>query len=398
MRRVVVTGVGTLSPLGDRPEAIHEALAEGRSGVRELSLFATDDLPTRLAAEIAFNPRDYLSGNVRPIDRTGQLSIIAAGLALEAAGVVPEEREVGLVLGTMYGSVKTIAEFDRRAMEAGPKYAKPFDFANSVINAAAGQTAIWHGLRGINSTVAGGAAASLQALAYATDLIRGGRAEVLLAGGAEELSFESFYGFSKAGLLAPGEVPAVPYGASREGFRQGEGAALFLLEEAEAAERRGATVLAEIKGHANSYDPSRGEDTVSSEGAIARALGLALQDAGLAASEVDALAVAANGGQAFDAAEAAGLAAFFGERELPVLAVKGQLGESLGAGPAFQTLALVESMRRGVVPGTAGLEELDPGFPLRGVTSSSREADVRRGVVHAMSFDGNVCALVVERA
>ena len=128
-------------------------------------------MPPRLAGRVDFDPRTYLGdGNLRPLDRTGRLAVAASGLALDAAGWTAEERaetEVGLVLGTMFGSVHTISEFDRRAMEAGPNYAKPMEFANSVINAAAGQTAIWHDLWGINATISGGTASGAQAIAYA---------------------------------------------------------------------------------------------------------------------------------------------------------------------------------------------------------------------------------------
>lgn len=400
--RVVVTGAGTISPLGARPEAVHHALAAGAYGLSEISLFPVDGLPTRRACEVRFDAKSYLEGNIRPIDRTGQLAIVAAKLALDASGWSAEmraEQEVSLVLGTTFGSVRTIAEFDRRAVEAGPQYAKPFEFANSVINAAAGQTAIWHGLRGVNSTVAGSAAAGLQAIAYAVDLIRSGRSRAVLAGGAEELCFESFYGYSRTGRLARDGECTVPFDARRRGFRLGEGAALLMLEQAEAAERRGATLLAEIHGHAGAFDCSRGRDAGEASAAIARTLGLALADAGLDAAGVDAVSLAADGSPAGDRHEAAGVGAFFGARaaELPVLAVKGQLGESLGASGAFQTLALLETMRQGTVPGIAGLEELEDGFPLRRASAKSHAADVRRGLVHAQGFDGNTCALVLER-
>src|SRR5205085_7794233 len=141
---------------------------------------------------------------LRPLDRTSRLVASAAQLALNDSGwseALRNQHEVGLVLGTMFCSVRTISEFDRRAVEAGPAYASPLDFSNTVINAAAGQTAILHDLRGVNTTVSTGVTSGLQAIAYAADLIRGGRARALLAGGADELCFESFYGFERAGLL-----------------------------------------------------------------------------------------------------------------------------------------------------------------------------------------------------
>ncbi len=406
-RRVVITGAGVISPLGDSPSTLHAALCDGASGIGAIELFELNGLPTRVAGEIrGFSPGDYLGkGNFRPLDRTAQLAASAAQLALDASGLAAArgdgergDDELGLVLGTMFGSVHTISEFDRRGLVAGPKYVKPFDFANSVINAAAGQTAIWHRLRGVNSTVAGGPTASLQALAYAADLIRIGRADALLAGGVEELCFESFFGFSRTGLMSP-NGGATPLAARRDGFVLGEGAALLMLEEADSARARGARVLAEIRGHGNAFDCSRGADEGEAVKAVSRALRLALDDAGVAADEIDAASVAANGSVRGDRHEALGFGDAFGERarRLPVTAVKSMLGEALGASGAFQTLALVTAMAGGVLPGVRGLAERDAALPLAAASPVSHEIEMRRGLVHALGFDGNTCALVVDR-
>jgi 3-oxoacyl-[acyl-carrier-protein] synthase II len=241
-RRVVITGIGIISPLGDTPEALHSALCEGRSGLQPITLFKTDGLVCQQAHALpAFTPETYLGKkNFRALDRTSQLVTAAAKLALDQSGWSPEMRhqqEVGLVLGTMFCSLHTISEFDRRGLTLGPSCVSPMDFANTVINAAAGQAAIWHDLRGVNSTIAGGITSGLHALAYATELIHNGQATALLAGGAEELCFESFCGFDRAGLLCGschdvGEFP-IPFDARRNGFTLGEGAALLMLEHAD---------------------------------------------------------------------------------------------------------------------------------------------------------------------
>ncbi len=403
-RRVVVTGIGLVSPLADDPAVLHQALVEGKSGLVPISLFETEALGRRHAGEVAdFDPTNYLGRvNLRPIDRTARLVIVAAHLAFEASGWTSDmrsEHEVGLVLGTMFGSVHTIAAFDRRGLVAGPKYVKPFEFANSVINAAAGQTAIWHDLRGINSTVAGGTAAGLQALGYAAEMIRTGRADAILAGGADELCFESLYGFHQGGRLCgegdDGPVGCVPFGAGRSGFALGEGAGLLMLEEASAAEARGAQVLAEIRGHGNCYDCSRGNDERSAI-AVQRAIRLALADAGLAAGDVAAVSAAASGSVLGDRHEALGLAATFENGIPPITAVKSMLGECLGASGAYATIALVESMHAGVLPGVRGLDELDDSLPLDGVGAESREISGDVGLVNAVGLDGNVAAVVVE--
>src|SRR5215831_12311476 len=204
--RVAITGMGIISSLGDSPASLHAALCGGQVSAYRLDEPGLNASHGRRSGKIAaFEPESYLKGkNLRPLDRTGQLVVAAAKLALEDSGWTAErlrKHDVGLVLGTMFGSVHTIAKFDRHALEQGPACASPMDFANTVINAAAGQTAIWHNLRGINSTIASGSCSGLSALAYATDLIGNGQQAAVLAGGADEFCFESFCGFERAGLL-----------------------------------------------------------------------------------------------------------------------------------------------------------------------------------------------------
>ena len=401
MRRVVVTGAGVISPLGDSPAALHAALCAGESALKPVELFPTNGLGTVRAGEIRpFDARAYLGDrNLRPVDRTSRLLLVAAGQALASAGWTPErldEREVGLVLGTTFCSVRTIAEFDRRGQQLGPGYASPMDFANSVINAAAGQAAIWHRLRGVNSTLSGGEASGLMAIAYAADLIAGGRADALLAGGAEELCFESFLGCFRAGRLCgprpDGAERPVPFDRRRNGFALSEGAALLMLEDAESAAARGATVLAEVVAHGQAFAPS----PAARAGAVARAAGLALGQAGLAAEEIDCVSAAANGSPEGDRAEAAGLAAAFGRAAatVPVTAVKGALGEALGASGGFQAVALLETFRTGELPGVAGLEATEEGCALGGLAAAARPVAARRALASGVGWDGHCCAVV----
>jgi 3-oxoacyl-[acyl-carrier-protein] synthase II len=397
----VVTGAGVLSPLGDSPEALHAALAEGRSGLKPIELFPLDGLGPVEGGEIRpFEPRDYLGErNLRPIDRTSRLLISAAQRALDGSGWTPElraGREIGLVLGTTFCSVKTISEFDRRNLQLGPSYASPLDFANSVINAAAGQAAIWHGLRGLNSTISAGEASGLLAIAYGAQQIRGGRASALLAGGAEEICYESFLGHQRAGRL--GASHAIPFDARRDGFALAEGAGLLVLEEGEAARARGARVFAEVLGHGSTFDPDGTEEGAAQ--AVARAVRIALEDAGIGPEAIDVLSAAASGSVAGDRAEAAAVAEVFGARaaELPVTAVKSMLGEALGASGGFQAVALLGTLASGVFPGILGLESLEDGFPLTGVSAAARQVAVRRALLTALGTDGHACAVVLGAA
>lgn len=408
-RRVVITGVGLISSLGDSLERLHAALCEGRSALRPVELFSTEGLGCPLGGEIkGFDAREYLGQrNLRPLDRTSRLVASAAQLALADSGWSSEmrkEHEVGLVLGTMFCSVHTISEFDRRAIEAGPAYASPMDFSNTVINAAAGQTAILHNLRGVNSTISTGTTSALQAIAYATEQIRQGRVRAVLAGGAEELCFESFYGFDRAGLLCrsserAGDFP-IPFDARRNGLALGEGAALLMLEDAEAAFERGAQVLGEIKGYGSAYDCAQGQDEVKATRAITRAMRQALSDAGISNEEIDGLSASANGSLTGDRHEAQAAAAAFDARSkrLPVTAIKSMLGETLGASGAMQLIALLGTMRDGVLPGIPNLKEVEKDFPLDLAGAENSNIDLRACLVNSVGLDGHSCSLVLARA
>lgn len=407
-RSVVVTGAGVLSPVADSPRRLHDALCAGISGLKRIELFSLDGMGLdemglngggpREAGEIRpFEPRAYLGErNLRPVDRTSRLLLAAAQAALDESGWTPElraEREVGLVLGTTFCSVKTIAEFDRRGLQLGPSHVSPLDFANSVINAAAGQTAIWHGLRGVNSTISAGEASGLLAIASGAGMISSGHTVALLAGGAEELCFESFLGHLRAHRLS--KSTPLPLDARRSGFALAEGAALLVLEEADAAAARGANVLAEILGHGAAFDPSESEAGAAK--ALARAVRIALDDAGVGPGEIDAVSLSANGSSTGDRAEAAGIAAALGERAagLPVTAIKAMLGEALGASGGFQAVALLGTFRDGLLPGVLGFEATEAGFPLTGAAADTRSVAVRRALLTALGADGHACAVVM---
>ncbi len=389
----MITGAGAISSLADSPEGLHEALCEGRSGLKPLELFDVDGLGPQQVGEVRpFEPKRYLGDrNLRPVDRTAQLLLAAAQRALESSGWTPElrkEREAGLVLGTNFCSVRTIAEFDRRGLQLGPSYVSPFDFANSVINAAAGQTAIWHDLRGVNSTLSAGEASGLMAIASAADLIRTGRADALLAGGAEELCFESFFGYHRSGRLGQG----FPFDTRRDGFALAEGAALLMLEEAESAAARGARVLGEVMGTGSAFD-------AASDGtALARAIRLALEDAGVSPEEIGCLSASANGSVEADRQEAFGIARALGGRaaDLPVTAVKSMLGEAIGASGALQAVALLGTLGDGRLPGIRGLESTEEAFPLSGASAETRTLnDLHYGLIDAVGSSGHVCTLIL---
>jgi len=404
MTRVAITGAGIVTPIAQTPAELHEALCRGVGSPGPLPEYAASGLTCNLGRVV--DPgvlAEALSG--RPsstIDKTGQLAIVAAQRAIAACSLATAAPpELGLVLGTMFSGAHTIGEFDRRALTCGPEFASPLDFANTVLNAAAGQTAIRLALRGINSTIAGGHASGLQAIGYATDLVAADRAGALLAGGAEELCLESYVGFCRSGVLCgtngrPGHVP-VPFDANRTGFALGEGAAFVLIESACRAESRGVRVLAEIAGVASVVDPDAILRGFCARSVIAEGIRRALCRAGVAPEEIDAVSAAANGSYAADAEEAAGLAEVFGGCAAlpPVTAIKSVLGETLGSAGPLQVVAMVEAMRDGRLPGICGLRDPGDCFAAGSFASRTRSVRIRFALVTAVSPEGGCCALVL---
>jgi 3-oxoacyl-[acyl-carrier-protein] synthase II len=397
---VVITGVGVVSPLGDRADAVFQHACDGHPPFGPPTLFDAVAMPGYVFAEVPeFAPEKYVRpGNIRPLDRTGRLALVAAELALADSGwnaTARESQAIGLILGTMFCSVRTIGEFDRRGLSAGPQFVSPMDFSNTVLNAAAGQVAIWQRLTGVNSTVAAGAASGAQALGYAAELIRTGRADVLVAGGAEELCFESALGFARAGRLAPPDRDrpgcGVPFDSQRTGAVLGEGAAFVVLEAEDVALARGARVIGRLRGWANGYDPDTLVSSVHESDVLAKTIEHALGDADVPGVEM--VAASASGHPTLDLREALAIGTVVGTSP-PVTAIKSVAGESLGAAGALQAIIALQAMRCRRLPGIAGLVDVDPGVRIN-LDAATRPLAAERALVTATSHEGNAVALVL---
>lgn len=410
-RRVVVTGTGVITSLADSRHALHNALCAGRSALKRVELFDDPKLVSKpIVGEITdFQPATYLGEcNFRPLDRTSQLLISTARLALADSGwssATLQNETVGLVVGTTFCSLRTISGFDRRALEEGPSCASPLDFANTVINAAAGQTGIWHRLNGVNSTISSGITSSLEALAYAAGLIEDGCETAILAGGVEDICVESLLAFQRAGLIisAPSDQPDVYERAEFcSGFALAEGAALLMLEEIDAARARGATILAEIKGTGSTFDwtPARttSEQALQTRSqCMANAIDAALEAGGIDSKQLDATSLGANGNLFNDQAESLGCARVFGDGAAvhPVTAIKSMLGENMGASGAIQALEAVSMIEDGRLPGLWCRESAARPSHFGSTSDVTRRIQPRNCLITSMGLDGHCSALVI---
>ena len=335
---------------------------------------------------------------IRVLDRAARLLSCAAHMALNSTGVAGEigdagDPGLGLVCGTMFGSVHSITSFDWSGQTEGVTLVNPMEFPNTVINSPAGQAAIKYKLRGVNSTVCCGLSSGLQAINYAAEFLRFGRARVLLAGGVEELCEESLGGFVKTGIAsATGQVR--PFGSDRDGTLPGEGSALWVLETDEGARSRGRVPLLEICGFGTAEDAySIQAYNVRGEGA-ADSIAQALENSGIGPESIACIIASANGSRAGDEMEARALRQVFGERlaAIPVSAPKAAFGECMGVSGALCALAGGLALRRKSAPPTAGFTASETGMRL---SAEAQPFDGEYALVNAFGCDGNNASLVI---
>ena len=392
MPRVVVTGEGMITAAGAGIDAAQEALWSGKTVIAP-----SERLNGALMADVGeFDPTPWLGNKgVRVLDRGTRLLCIAAQMALTASkytAVAEGDPDLGLVVGTLFGGVHSIASFDWTGITEGPNWVSPMEFANTVINAPAGQAAIKQKLRGVNSTVCSGLASGLYAMSYAADFLRFGRARYLLTGGMEEVCEETSLGFRKLGLSSPSGA-VHPFAETRDGAAPGEGAAIWMLETAETAEARGVEPMFEILGFGAVYDahPTIGYNP-RGEGAVA-AIRMAIANSELKPEDIGGIIASANGSPAGDEMEARALKAVFGDSltGLPLCAPKALFGESMGAGGAVGALVAGFALRRGELPPTAGASATN-GLQLSSSAQALRGENI---LINAFSCDGNNASLVV---
>jgi 3-oxoacyl-[acyl-carrier-protein] synthase II len=394
--KVVATGAGVISPLGAGLEHFACTLFSGKSAVGPSSRF-----PGFFTAELAeFHPQQWLGNKgIRVLDRSARLLAVASHMALSDSGLSQESAEVGdpeigLVCGTLFGSVDSITSFDWSGLTDGPNLVNPMAFPNTVINSPAGQAAIKHKLRGVNSTVCAGLASGLHAIHYAAEFLRFGRARAILAGGVDELCEQSVLGFRKTGVMSPSGVPR-PFSAERDGTVPGEGAALWMLETESSARARGRVPWVEICGFGNSHD-ALGIQTFNprARGAT-EAMLQALDESGIGPEDIACVIASASGSRAGDEMEVRALENVFGPRlpSLPVCAPKSALGECMGASGAFAAIVAGLALQQQTIPPTAGFAR--NGQPLN-LCSSQAPIAGDYAIVNAFGCDGNNASLVIK--
>ena len=411
-RRVVVTGMGMVSALGNDVQSTWDGLVAGRSGVRTISTFD----PTRLDSQMAGEVREFDSSHVldrkdqRRTDRYIQFGLVASREALDQAGLPTRfegdlAERTGVILGTGLGGVGTLVDGITINALRGPDRISPFLIPMGIPNVGAGQVAINFGMTGPNFAVVSACATGGHALGESSEIIRRGDADIMLAGGTEAGIFEPLVGgfASMRALSTRNDDPeraSRPFDAGRDGFVVAEGSGVVVLEELRHAEARGATILAEVVGYGATADASH--ITLPAPGGMGavRAARRAMEKAGLVPDDIQHVNAHATSTPEGDKAELQAIRTIFGAHapKVAVTANKSMLGHTLGAAGAIEAIATIQAMRHSIVPPTINLDDPDQAAEGLDLTpGTAAKHDIRFGLSNSFGFGGQNTALIFKR-
>ncbi len=405
--RVVITGMGGVTPIGNNVDDFWQSCLEAKSGIDWITLCDASAYRVQVDGEVrGFDPQEYMDRKeARRMARFAQFAVAATRMALDDAELRTEDEDayqVGVMLGSGIGGFPDTDEAVRTIVHRGGNRLDPFYMSKMLPNMAAAQVAMQYQLKGYNNTVSTACAAGTQAIGDAANVLLSGRAEVMIAGGAEA-------GISELGLAAFNIMRALstredeplkasrPFDAGRDGFVCAEGAGILVLETLDHAKRRGAPIRAELAGYGASSDAYHVvAPCIDGEGAQ-RAMQLAIDDAGITADDIDYINAHGTSTAANDASETAAIRGLFGERayRVPISSTKSMIGHALGASGAIESLACVKAIETGVVPPTINYETPDPDCDLDYVPNQARDVgEVRNVLKNSFGFGGqNACLL-----
>ena len=408
-RRAVITGIGVLAPNGNSLVEYWDALIAGKSGIAPIQSFDAENLSVRIAGELSgFNPEDHLDRReIRKLDPFSIYALVTSQEAISHSGLdqsdVNKER-VSVIIGSGVGGIQTLENQHGIFSNRGQRRVSPYFVPKMITNIAAGQIAIHHGFQGPNHTVVSACASGTDAIGSATRTIQYGDADVVVTGGVEaSITGLCIAGFANMRALSTRNDDPTgasrPFDADRDGFVLGEGAASIILEEAEHARSRGASILAEVAGYGSTDDafhitqPSEG-----GKGAIA-AMQHALSDAQLGVEDVDYINAHGTSTPFNDKTESAAITTLFGEhaKKVKVSSTKSMIGHSLGASGALEAAACVQAISHNILPPTINYSTPDPECTLDYVPNTAQEAEVNVAMSNSFGFGGHNGVIVLKR-
>jgi len=413
-RRVVVTGLGVVSPVGNDVETFWKALLEGKSGVRRLACFDPTYFTSKIAAEVRdFDPTPYLSAKeIKRMDRFVQFAVVAAKLAMADAKVDMSKQDpdrTGVIVGSGIGGLHTIEAEHRQFIELGPEKGpgriSPFIIPMLIVNMATGQISITLGLKGPNSTVATACATGNHAIGDAMRIIQRGDADMMVSGGSEAATTHmGFGGFCALKALSTAyndqpEKACRPFDKNRDGFIMGEGAGVVILEELEHALNRNAHIYCEMAGYGMSGDAYHMTAPDPEGNGGVRCMTATLKDAGVRPEDVDYINAHGTSTLYNDKIETLAIKKVFGAhaKKLAISSTKSVTGHLLGAAGGVEMIATALALKNGIIPPTINYETPDPDCDLDYVPNKPRGAKIKIAMSNALGFGGHNATLLAKR-
>ena len=409
MRRVVVTGLGCITPVGNNVKDTWESLVSGKSGAGMITHFDASRHKTKFAAEVkGFDPAALFgTRDARKMDRFTQLATAATMEALEQSGLKIDDSNrdrVGVVTGTGIGGIGTLMEQAEILRERGPERVSPFLVPMMISDSAPGMLAIRFGVRGPNMAIATACASGNNAIGEATEMIRRGAADAMIAGGSEAaLVSVAMAGMNvMTALSTRNEDPQTasrPFDKDRDGFLMGEGAGILILESLESAQARGAVILAEVSGYGTSDDAHHISAPAENGAGAAISMKIALEDAELTINDIEYINAHGTSTPLNDKSETAAIKTVFGEQayQIPVSSTKSMTGHLLGASGAVEAVFSVLAIREGILPPTINYQTPDPECDLDYVPNQARKVSPKHVMSNSFGFGGHNATLVISR-
>ncbi len=408
-KRVVVTGVGVITPVGSDIDTFWNALIEGKSGVDYITQFDTTEYPVKIAAEVKdYNPEDYMERKeARKLDRFTQFAISASKIALDDSNLVIDEsnaEKVGVYIGSGIGGLKTIEEQHKVVLEKGPKRISPFFIPMLIGNMASGQVSILTGAKGPNSAPVSACATGTHAIGDAFLMIERGDADVMITGGTEAtITPLAVAGFSSMRALSTrNEEPkkaSRPFDKDRNGFVMGEGAGILILESLDHAKKRGAKIYAEVIGYGATGDAYHLTAPAPGGEGAARAMKIAMKRAEINPEDVDYINAHGTSTELNDKFETMAIKNAFGEHasKLAVSSTKSVTGHLLGAAGAIEGIAIALALKNGIIPPTINYETKDPDCDLDYVPNEARKKDIHIALSNSLGFGGHNATIIFKK-
>lgn len=407
-RKVVVTGMGAITPVGNNIETFWNSLKGGVCGIDFIKAFDTENFKAKLAAEVKdFNPEDTIDKReAKRMDRYCQFAVAAAVEAVKDANLDLEKIEqerFGVVVGSGIGGIGTIEKQQQTLLEKGPNRVHPLFIPMIISNMAAGNIAIKFGAKGICTTVVTACATGTNCIGEAYRMIQNGVADIIIAGGTEAsitpLSIAGFISLTALSRSTDPKRASIPFDKERNGFVMGEGSGIVILESLEHAEKRNAKIYAEVVGYGSTCDAYHiTSPSPEGEGA-ARAIKIAIEEAGIEPSQVSYINAHGTGTEANDKFETAAIKTVFGDcaKNIPVSSTKSMTGHLLGAAGAIEAVASIKAMEDSFIPPTIGYEVFDEECDLDYVPNKGREKELNYVMSNSLGFGGHNAVILLKK-